>query len=161
MEMALTKEEIKEKQRKDFHDWKQTIGRLLCELDEAWQCIEDATTEVRALHDKIVTIANEHKLPLHVNSLLVKVRKVSPKLHNPDMAGTYNWEFTLKALSNGDRGLSDRIGVEFETIPSPFDNAVNDTVTMSIVYEDKFGGQALRDFTTVEFDELEAEYNLF
>lgn len=159
--MTVTREEVNEKKKQLFHDWKKTVGRLLCELDEAWQCIEDAEAEVRALHDKIVFIANEHKLPLHVNSILVKVKKTVPKVHDADLAGTYNWEFILSALSNGDRAPSDNIGVKFESIPSPFDNAVNDTVTMSSVYENKFGGQALRDITSVEFDELEAEYNLF
>lgn len=157
----LEKEQVKEEAKRQIHDWKVTIGRLLLELDEAWQCVEDAESEVIALHNKIVLIANEHKLPMGLNSILVKVHKTVPKIHDTNLSGTYNWEFTLKALSGEVRRPSDTVEVELESIPSPIDNAVNDTLMLSNIYENKFGGQQIRDITTIEFDDLEADYNLF
>lgn len=157
----LSREVLREKAQELFNDWKRIVGRKLAELDELWMCVEDAESELAVLRSKIIFIVNENKLPLKVNSILVKVHKVAPKLKDENMSGTYNWEFTLKALSGEDRRINDPIDVEFESIPSPIDNAVNDTYVVSSVYEDKFGGQLLRNITVVEFDELEAEFNLF
>lgn len=158
---TLKQEELRDKARELFNDWKKVVGRKLCELDELWMCVEDAEAEVANLRTKILAIVNENKLPLMVNSILVKVHKVAPKLKDDSMSGTYNWEFTLTALPTEYRRLVDPVDVTFESIPSPIDNAVNDTYVVSSVYENKFDGQLLRNITVVEFDELEAEFNLF
>lgn len=157
----LTAEEVKKQSKKLFRDWKLNVGRKLCELDEAWVCIEDNESDIAELNKKITDIVNEHKLPLSINSIAVSIKRIVPKLTDNEMAGTYNWDIRLSARYVGDRKPDDIIDVEFESIPSPIDNPVNDTIVASAVFEDKFGGQTLNDLTTVEFNEVDAEYNLF
>lgn len=158
-----TNEQSREEMKKEFHDWKVKVGRLLAELDELWMCVEDDDPEISKLQDKIFNIVNEHKPPLSVNSVSVIVKKVVPKLKDSDLAGSYNWEFKVYAEmgANKVRSEYDRIVSEFESIPSPIDNAVNDTIAFSSLYEDKYNGQALRDVTIVEFNDLEAEFNKY
>lgn len=157
-----TNEQLREHEKQKFHDWKVTVGRLLAELDEAWMCVEDSERELARLKDKIFDIVNEHKPPLTVNSIPVIVKKVVPKLKDKEVAGSYNWEFKLSAETaiGAVRSVYDKIVVEFESIPSPIDNPVNDTMVFSSLYEEKFSGQTLKDMTIVEFNDLDATYNL-